>query len=266
MKNLFYILIFSSLFMASCQKAKESVPAPFLPGDKGSLILEFDAVVGARNLQLNTSTYKNPKGENFTVSKLEYYISNISLKNSQGEVYVVPQDSCYFLVKESDKESQLLKINNVPAGDYTEVSFIVGVDSLRNTMDISRRTGALDVANGMYWSWNSGYIFFKIEGTSPEVPSEKGGKYRYHIGGFGGYQSKTINCIRTVKLPLGNEKATVRKNISPQVHITVDILKFFGQNLSIKERPEVMFSPYAPSIADNFPSMFEAHHVHNDKN
>ncbi len=260
MKLYLYLPIF--LFFVSCQKAKENNPAPYSPNDKGVVKFEFDAVVGTKNLQLNTSTYKNQLGEEFTVSIFDYYISNIKLKNAKGEVYTVPQDSCYFLVKESDRNSQFFTIRNVPAGDYVEATFTVGVDSLRNTMDVSMRTGALDVAHGMYWSWNSGYIFVKLEGTSTKVPAEKNNKFRYHIGGFGGYQTKTINCIRQVTVSLGEKAVAVRKDKAPEVHIVVDILKFFGSNISIEKEHDVMFKPFATTIADNFKNMFEVHHTH----
>lgn len=77
------------------------------------------------------------------------------------------------------------------------MSFILGVDSLRSTKDLSERTGVLDptAAGGdMYWSWNSGYNSLKMEGTSRSLPM--GGDFMYHIGGFGGYSSATINNIK----------------------------------------------------------------------
>jgi hypothetical protein len=258
--SIIFFAIFSLMF--SCQKAKESTPAPYLPGDKGSLRFEFDAVVGNKNLQLNSSTYSNKLGEDFTVSMFDYYVSNIKLKNEKGEVFVVEQDSCYFLIKESDRNSQFFTLSKIPAGDYTEMSFIVGVDSMRNTMDVSKRSGSLDVANGMYWSWNSGYIFVKFEGTSPKAPAESNNKFRYHIGGFGGYQTKTINSIREVTIKLGEKPVPVRKDKTPEVHVMVDMLAFFGNNVSIEQNPDIMFKPFATTIADNFKNMFSVHHTH----
>ena len=79
------------------------------------------------------------------------------------------KNDCYFLIDESDADTHE-PVLSVPEGEYKTLSFILGVDSLRNTMDVSQRTGVLDVsgaATDMYWSWNSGYIFFKMEGTSP---------------------------------------------------------------------------------------------------
>ena len=65
-------------------------------------------------------------------------------------------------------------------------------------MDVSQRTGVLDPSGAgadMYWTWNSGYIFFKMEGTSPAATG-MGNSFMYHIGGFGGYSAPTINNIK----------------------------------------------------------------------
>lgn len=271
--NIFAVLVMLATLILpfSCDKNDDG---EFGPNDKGSIILEFDNVVGSQNLQLNgPQTYTNANGDQFNVTLLNYYISNIKLKKSDGTVYTVPQDSSYFLVQESIAASREIELNNIPAGDYTEVTFMVGVDSLRNTLDLSKRTGILDPAahsgdDNMYWSWNSGYIFFKMEGLSPQATTDAAGnkKFRYHIGGFGGMNSKTINNIKTVTRTFGDDKATVRSSITPQVHIIVDVLKAFegSSKVSIGANTTVMFAPYSVNIANNYVEMFTVHHVHND--
>ena len=272
-KNILAVLsLFAVIILPfSCDKDDDG---EFGPNDKGSIILEFDNVVGSQNLQLNgPQTYTNANGDQFNVTLLNYYISNIKLKKGDGTVYTVPQDSSYFLVKESVAASREIKLKNIPAGDYTEVAFTVGVDSARNTMDLAKRTGILDPAansgeDNMYWSWNSGYIFFKMEGLSPQATADAAGnkKFRYHIGGFGGMNSKTINNIKTITRTFGTDKATVRSSITPQVHIIVDILKAFegSSKVSIGNNTTVMFAPYSVNIANNYVEMFTVHHVHND--
>jgi hypothetical protein len=267
MKYFFMAACSAAILFASCSKSKTP---EFQPGDTGQLEIEFDNVVGAQNLQLNTGVYVNAKGENFTVSTLNYYISNIRIKNVDGTEYIVPKDSSYFLIKE-ENTSQIITLNNVPAGDYNAISFIVGVDSLKCASPIEERTGVLDPAGegaGMYWTWNSGYIFLKMEGTSTALPAGSDA-YMYHIGGFGGYSSTTINNIKTVSLnaPSGSV-AGVRKNKdeAPHIHLFADVLKVFdgSTTVSIVENPMVMFSPYSVNIANNYAKMFSINHIHND--
>jgi hypothetical protein len=269
-KNIFLmsLLCATTLLVLSCEKSAEPT---FTATDKGAINLEFDNVVGTTNMQLNgTQTYTNTLGEQFNITIFNYYISNIKLKTEEGTVFTVPQDKSYFLIQESKKESQIIKLSDVPAGNYTEMTFTVGVDSLRNTMDIAKRTGVLDPANEdvMYWAWNSGYIFLKMEGLSPASPADPTGnkKFRYHIGGFGGYSSKTINNLKTITCKFGTSRATVRKDITPEVHTLVDALKLFNgtTNVSLKDNSTVMFAPFSVNIAANYVNMFSVDHVHNE--
>lgn len=263
-----YLSFFAtSIIFTSCSSSDPVVD----PATKGTINIEFDNVVGDRQLKLNTDTYQNAAGENFTVSILNYYISNIKLLKADGSSYVVPQDSSYFLIRESNVASQKVTLNNVPAAEYTGVQFVVGVDSTKSVADASLRKGILDPLSGptneeaMYWDWNPGYIFLKMEGTSPVVTSPNS-KFYYHIGGFGGRTSKTLNNIRTVKVDFGGKKAIVTAALSPEVHLLADVQKVFNGStkVSILEHPAVMFVDYSKNIADNYINMFTLDHIHAD--
>lgn len=232
--------------------------------------IEFDNIAGGQQLALNSTQYKNAVGDSFSVSLLQYFISNIELRKTDGGIYKVPQDSSYFLVKEADRASQYVRLH-IPTGEYDQLSFVLGVDSLRNTMDVSRRSGVLDPAagmNGMYWGWNSGYIFFKLEGSSPSAPADPTGqhKYRYHIGGFGGYSAPTINNIKKITIDLRSAGiVNAHEGRKSNIHLMVDILKAFNgpEQLSITNHPNVMFSEYSVKIADNYANMFRHDHTEN---
>ncbi|AXY74200.1 hypothetical protein D3H65_09540 [Paraflavitalea soli] len=238
--------------------------------NKAPLSIEFDHIVGGQNLQLNTGSYTNAAGDTFSVSLLQYFVSNIQLTTANGTAYVVPQDSSYFLIKEGDPQARFARVN-VPEGEYTSLSFVLGVDSLRSTMDISQRKGVLDPSggmDGMYWGWNSGYIFFKMEGISPQAPLDPGGqhKFRYHIGGFGGYSAPTINNIRTVTIDLTNGGiAKVSNDRKTNIHLLVDIAKAFAgdTNVSIAANSTVMFSAFSARVANNYTAMFHHDHTEN---
>lgn len=259
----------AALCFTSCKKEKNE--PVYNDQDLAPLSIEYDNIVGGQNLYLNSGSYTNAAGETFSVSLLQYFISNIKVRKADGTEYVVPQDSSYFLIKEGDEDLSEALVN-VPEGDYTSLTFTVGVDSLRSTMDVSKRTGVLDpsggMADGMYWGWNSGYIFFKMEGLSDAAPVDGSGqhKFRYHIGGFGGYNAPTINNIKTVTLDLTERGiAKVRKGRKANIHLMVDIGKVLSGSttVSIAAHPEVMFSDYSVNIADNYVNMFRHDHTEN---
>ncbi|HMU47506.1 MAG TPA: hypothetical protein PKC72_14125 [Chitinophagaceae bacterium] len=252
-----------SLFI-SCNKEK----GEYNPAVKADLTVEFDNIAGSSDLVLNTATYTNAAGQNFNVTKLKYYVSNFKLTNVDGSVYTVPQEDCYFLVDESVASSHQPPLK-VPEGEYKTLSFMIGVDSLRNTMDVGQRTGVLDVsgqAADMYWSWNSGYIFFKLEGTSPSVLAP-GNIFKYHIGGFGGYSTPTPNNLKTFTLDLtarGTPKVKAGKETN--IHLMVDIMKTLNgiNNISLGTPAAEVHSPAAGTpMADNYASMINHDHTEN---
>lgn len=268
MKNIFSLAlcVLLSGFSIALVSCSDEDPA-ITPGTTGKITIEYDNIVGDRDLKLNTDNYTNAAGETFTISTMNYYISNVKLLKADGSSYVVPQDSSYFLIREDNADSQEVELENVPAGEYTGVEFMVGVDSLRSVSDISKRTGVLNPQdpNAMYWAWNSGYIFLKLEGASP-VATSPNGKFEYHIGFYGGMQTKTINNLRTVKVDFGGKKAIVTKDLSPEVHLMVDALKIFNGStqVSIKANSSIMMTDYSLNISKNYSTMFSLDHIHAD--
>lgn len=262
MKNIYIAVLGAALIFMSCKKETIS---EYDSSKKAALSVEFDNIVDAADLELNTGSYTNPSGEAFSVTKLKYYVSNFILTNVDGTTYTVPQDSCYFLIDESD-ESTHEPVMRIPEGEYKTLSFTLGVDSLRNTKDISQRTGVLDptgAGGDMYWSWNSGYIFFKIEGASS---ASMMGDYMYHIGLFGGMSSATLNNIKKITLDLtsrGTPKVKTGKETN--IHLMVDVMKLFNgtTNFSIADHSMVMVDPFSATIANNYVKMFRHDHTEN---
>ncbi len=263
MKKNLIIICMAALAVVSCKKNEVG----YDPNVKTKVVIEYDNIVGSQNLQLGATSYTNAAGENFTVSLFKYFVSNFKLTKADGSVYTIPQDSCYFLVDESMAAS-LKPVLTIPEGEYTKLSFVLGVDSLRNTMDVSKRTGNLDVtgtAAGMYWSWNSGYIFYKMEGTS-QASTQADKSFKYHIGLFGGMNTPTLNNIKTINIDLTSKgilKAKYGRNLS--IKLNADALKMFtgSANVSIAANPVVMANAYSATVANNYANMFSHHSTQN---
>ena len=262
-----HVTIISIIFLFMFSSCKKEATVAYNSSVKAPISIEFDNVVGGADLLLDNQAYTNANNEQFTISMFKYFISNIVLTNTDGAKYTVPQDSSYFLIDESDASSLSTRVN-VPEGEYSSIEFVVGVDSLRNTMDISRRTGVLDptgTASGMYWSWNSGYIFFKMEGTSP-VSTQDDNIFHYHIGLFGGYSTPTLNNLKKIAINLTSRGvAKVKSGKVANIHLLVDALKMFNgsNNISIATNAVVMASPFSAQIAENYVNMFEHDYTEN---
>ncbi|RPD45745.1 hypothetical protein DNI29_16440 [Hymenobacter sediminis] len=241
--------------LVSCKDTQQDeVLAP----PTGKVVLEFDHVVGNQALDLETTTYTNAAGNPFTVNTFNYYISNIKLTQADGTVW--SETESYHLVKESDASSQQVTLQQVPAGKYTRLTFTIGVDSARNVA--GAQAGALEPRNGMFWTWNSGYIFTKLEGRSEQAPGNKA--LIFHIGGF----KAPNNTIRTISPALpGNAPLQVQASHDLQVHLKVDVLGMFNgptpnDNIDFRTLYDVMGGREAVRLADNYAAgMFRIDYV-----
>jgi hypothetical protein len=142
-----------------------------------SFTITFKNVVG--NKVLNTdSIYTNQFGETFSVRNFKYYVSNIVLHDSKNN----KTQRCdeYFLINERDDTSKTIVLSTM-LQQIDSIEFLLGVDSVKNVSGV--QTGSLDPANGMFWTWNTGYVMAKLEGTSAAAKTPAHA-FSYHIGGY----------------------------------------------------------------------------------
>jgi hypothetical protein len=259
--------LFFCLFLAifwSCKKDSEikkdiSDPTVNKPVDLnkyGSVTINFTNYAGTEKLVLNDSTYSNANSDQFTVSKFKYYISNVVLKNANGNSFV--ETESYYLVDQNNGNSFSLVIDSLPVGTYNGINFVLGVDSARNTS--GSQSGALDPTNGMFWSWNQGYIFLMMEGYSPNSNSFNN-TLTFHLGGF----TKPYNCIRNIEPSFGARDLIIAENKASKMEIKTDLLELFESPSLIKfaQTSEGMGGAVAVTIANNAVNMFSITSIEN---
>lgn len=198
------------------------------------------------NLPINSdATYTNIFEESFSVRSLKYYISHIKFTDSlHDEIEIF--DHQYFLINESDEKSKTIELNTA-LKHISSISFLVGVDSLKNVSGV--QTGVLDPARGMFWTWNTGYVYFKFEGNA-SVAKTPGRVFSYHIGGY----KPGENASRWVKLTV----PAVQQN-SQTFKIEVALDKFFHSVNPIKIAAlPLCHEPgkLAMKMADNYQQIF----------
>ena len=228
---------------------------------EGTLKVEFDNIYGDADFAFNTP-YTNSNGEIVKVTDVVYIVSNVVLTKEDGSTYTVPKSDSYFFVNESDAASTLLSLPNVPAANYTKISFGIGVDQEQFNAGSNGQGDMWEKAQtlGMTWSWAAGYKFIKFEGTYTS-PSFTDASFMVHTGKTGGiynYAEVSLN------LP---EKALVRSSITPQIHIMANLKEIIDGTtvVNFEEGGMVMGGAKVQNImANNVPNMFEVHHVHND--
>ncbi|MES2691745.1 MAG: MbnP family protein [Bacteroidota bacterium] len=161
MKNAVFIL--SMLLLLGACKEEPAKPAEegfngIRYTATGSLGINVVHKFNTADLKQNTD-YVTAAGDTISIEQLRYYFSNVQLKNADG-IWVNLGN--YNLLDIEDAASMKVAITNVPAGTYNKIRFYIGVDSVANSS--GAQEGALNPANDMFWSWNTGYIFFRLKG------------------------------------------------------------------------------------------------------
>ncbi|MBC9930357.1 MbnP family protein [Chitinophaga qingshengii] len=241
------LLCLATLWLSGCAK-KDKAQDPPPPAYYTRLGLEFSHEMNGSPLVRNTQPYTNPAGETFLVTKFRYYLSNFALVDDAGKN--IPLASAYFLIDDAVDSTKRILLDSVPAGTFTAIRFLIGVDSARNNSGV--QSGALDPVNGMFWTWNSGYIMAKLEGTSDAIDLPAKG-FEWHVGGFKG----PYNVLKTVQLPV-NFRVIPFTAALPNFKVVANVGKWFAPNAASFAQTPVIMGPgeAALNIANNYQQMF----------
>ncbi len=195
-------------------------------------IIEFAPTFNDLPLELNKNyCFKN---DSLKISTLKFYISNINLYQNNQLIDSVSKK--YNLIDVENPETSSIKFLRTNSMAFNRISFSNGIDSLTNVSGAFG--GDLDPTNGMYWTWQSGYIGLKLEGQSKLCPS-RNNAFIFHIGGF----KNPYNSIQNVNLSTKGDRKII---------LNLDISKLLKE-LNLTEIYEVMSpSKKALTIAQQF--------------
>ncbi len=189
-------------------------------------------------LELN----KNYVSENDTlrISVMKFYISEIEIEYKDKTKFVLEKK--YHLIDIEKPESLQIPICKKNNKVISSLNFNIGIDSLASVSGAN--SGDLDLQNGMYWAWQSGYINMKIEGESTSCKTRKN-KFQFHIGGY----QKPNYALRRINFN-GNF------NNNDTINVVVDLAQMFNI-IDLKEKNQIMIpGKEAMKLADLSQNMF----------
>ncbi len=164
-----------------------------------SRTLVFAPVFDNSRLVLNDSVYKLNSGDSLRFETFKFYISGIEFLDQDKSVW--KEEKSFHLIDVSDEKSLSFSLPAVPNVSFNKIKFNLGIDSVTNVS--GAMGGDLDPIKGMYWTWQSGYINFKLEGKS-NLCKTRNNEFQFHLGG---YQSPFSSC-RAIILNSSMDKNT----------------------------------------------------------
>lgn len=182
----------------------------------------FVPLVGNLPLEYNRE-YANSGGREFKFTKAQVYIAGLKLDGSTPQTF--GQTNVTAL---NNDEETLNKVLN--PGDYTGLSFQVGLDSILNHSDPSQYDSDNPLSNlnpdFEFWSQTRGYRFIVLEGyadTTADANGPTNVPFEYHIG------------ADTLMRKFSSSTAfTVEKGDELEFRIEADFGKFFN-NIDLRK-------------------------------
>jgi hypothetical protein len=228
MNRTILIFLFSIISFSAISQDARVINVSFIPtiDDKNVKLYEDIIIDSTQHYIIN-------------ISKLKFYVSHLSFYKNEKLVW---QDNvaAHLMDSENDMSIKLTIKNNI---DFNTIKFGLGIDSITNVS--GALDGDLDPLKGMYWTWQSGYVNFKLEGTMPDK-NWVNQKFEYHLGGYSG-ENNSYNTIflRTENSDLINIQVDAGKflsdwyvgahlNIMSPGKIAVDFSKILASCFSVR--------------------------------
>ncbi len=161
------------------------------------LTLQFNPVFGKEALVLSKSYFSKNNNDTIQFDILRFYISDIELLLNGKTVW--KELNSFHLVDASVVSSLIINLNSSSKTVFDKLKFNLGIDSTTNVA--GALGGDLDPTKGMYWTWQSGYINFKLEGKS-KVCNTRNNEFTFHLGGY----QYPYNTVQSVLLNANNSK------------------------------------------------------------
>lgn len=207
--------------------------------DRSETIITFNPILENRPIILEEVLYYNSNKDSLLIESLRFYVSNIELLNEKETVLSLKDN--YYLIDLEYPESLKIEIPTKSNISFNSIKFGIGIDSITNSKGVMG--GDLDPTKGMYWTWQSGYINFKLEGVSDKCNTRKN-RFQYHLGGY----QEPLNLYQEISLKIPSE--------SREIVIDVDISSLLD-NLDLSTTNQIMSPSYeALEIANFLPKIF----------
>jgi hypothetical protein len=172
MKKLVFLAVLCTSIVLNLSSCKPATPEI----ESSRLTIDLKHLVDGQILEGGVYNYQTASGHDYSVSRLEYYISRVSLIDQNGKTQNFNKTH---YVNFLDSNTWTIQFESVPFGNYNGIEFNFGLAAADN---ISGSLPPTQENIGMNWPdpMGGGYHFMKLEGKYVLGASKKG--YAIHLG------------------------------------------------------------------------------------
>jgi hypothetical protein len=170
------IVIYSMaiLLLTSLISCKDENP------ETGNISITFEELVDNYPLVVDTPMYVNEANNEYLISEVQYFISNVKLYYQDGSTHLIQQDSGIHYRDTDIPETKKWVINDdVPTGIIDSIVFTFGLDEETNKSGLFVNPPE----SNMFWpdELGGGYHYMKLNGKWRSVNSEVN-PFNFHLG------------------------------------------------------------------------------------
>ncbi len=159
-------------------------------GQNNDLFLKINPKVDADPLVIDAGKYKAWNSVPYNITRLQYYISKISITHDGGQ-----QTPLSDLILLTDPKTLVYTLGNFNIQNIESLDFYIGIDSKINHSDPTIYPAGSPLAPqnpSMNWGWAAGYRFLAIEGYSDSGNGLYADKYEFHAIGDALFTKLTV--------------------------------------------------------------------------
>lgn len=230
--------------MSSCgdkNKGEESPETPTSSAPK--IIFQFSATYNGAPLELG-QVYSTEQGYRIQLETMKSYISNIKFYSANDDVVTVKDIA---LIDFSNSTS--IEVEG-PVGQFIGMSMGLGVpQNINKNIDPTTYANShplsVQGSAGMFWTWNTGYIFTKFEGRCDYTGTEgapltdpfafhSGDDYNYRTANF--VIAKNFEKENTYTIPITLRVEKIINGPEDPIDLQVDFLTHTSNNPALATR------------------------------
>ncbi|MGB0929728.1 MAG: MbnP family protein [Chitinophagales bacterium] len=195
-----------------------------LQGQEKKGTIQFVLTFNDKAIELDKNYYLPSIEDSIQFEAFKFYVSDIQFLKKKKKA-IPSMEKKYLLIDLENPKSlkHSFTFDSKKRANFKTLQFSIGIDSLTNVSGVFG--GDLDPTNGMYWTWQSGYINFKLEGTSPVCPARHN-RFQFHIGGY----AAPFNALQKVDLKISD---------SSNIEVRIAIDKLLSQ-INLAEEYQIM--------------------------
>jgi len=228
MKKRHLFILSMALVLVACTK----------PKSQGDLTLNVGYSINGKPLITDTLCYINEAGNEFMITEIQWFLSQIELQDEQG--VWIPMEPRIFYIDTNIPENQTYRISSIPTGKYKTLRFTFGLDEEDN------RTGLFSDPPESHMFWpeplGGGYHYMKLNGKYLDE-NEELAPLNIHLG-IGQNESHTEFYQNYFSVEISIDFA-ILENAENQLNLTMIIDNWF-RNPNLYD-----FNEYGSAIMQN---------------